>query len=164
MRLRLPAPMPSVLDGLNLRFRAAARRRLEQDVVIGVRVKGRIEIDQVDAFRRDAFPEDGEIVAIVQRVGHRPPSDRRSSPSPLEVEAEHNPARGQDDGRENRRDDLNGYVEEPRVKIFLPEADAGPDWMQSNSCRPQGVCGVVGGPPSARRAPRRRPLELASKL
>ena len=39
-----------------------------------------------------------------------------------------------------------------------------PTQMQSNSRRPQGVCDVAGSPPSARWAPRRRPLERALKL
>ncbi len=43
-------PVPRILESLDLRLRAFARRCLEQHIVRGVRVERRVEIDQVDAF------------------------------------------------------------------------------------------------------------------
>jgi len=41
----------------------------EEDVVVGVGIEGRIEIDQVDGFILDIAEEDFEIVAVIEGVG-----------------------------------------------------------------------------------------------
>ena len=41
------------LERRHLRVGAVARLGLEQNVVVGVRVERRVEIDEVDAFARD---------------------------------------------------------------------------------------------------------------
>ena len=66
--LGLHAPVPGVVEGVNLGGGALAARLLEQDVVGGVGVEGRVEVDEVDALVRDVFPEDAEVVAEVELV------------------------------------------------------------------------------------------------
>jgi hypothetical protein len=40
----------------------------EQDVVAGVRVEGRIEVDEIDRLVCDVPPENVEVVAVVEDV------------------------------------------------------------------------------------------------
>src|SRR4051794_18200246 len=62
--------MPSVLECLDLRVGALARRSLEQHVVIGLAVERRVEIDQVDALVRDLAAQYVEVVAVIKCVRH----------------------------------------------------------------------------------------------
>jgi len=57
-------PVPAVLERLDLAVRAMAAGRLEQDVVIGVRVEWRVEIDEIDARIGDMRAQRVEIVGI----------------------------------------------------------------------------------------------------
>ncbi len=41
----------------------------EKYVVVGVRVEGRVEVDDVDALVGDVVAEDVEVVAVVEDVG-----------------------------------------------------------------------------------------------
>ena len=43
-------------------------RRLEKQIVSGVGIEGRIEIDEIDALARDMLAQNCEIVAIKKRV------------------------------------------------------------------------------------------------
>ena len=64
-------PPPSVLERLNLRCRLRPITFCEQHVVAGVRVEGRIEVDQVDGLVVDVATEDVQVVAVVELVlGH----------------------------------------------------------------------------------------------
>ncbi len=61
-------PVPGIAEGFDLRRRFFAGRRLEKHIVGSVGVKRRVEIDQIDAFIRDAVAQDVEIVAVKQLV------------------------------------------------------------------------------------------------
>ena len=65
-------PAPGVGGGVKLRLTHFAARLAEEDVVVGVGIKGRVEIDEIDArfgkFPRVAQPP--QIVAEVETV-HR---------------------------------------------------------------------------------------------
>jgi len=63
-------PVPRVLERLDLGLRLLAGRRLEQDVIGGIGVERRIEVDHVHRIVRDALPEHGEVVAVVEGVFH----------------------------------------------------------------------------------------------
>ena len=63
------APMPSVVERGDLRRRLFAALLAEEDVVGGVGVEGRVEVDQVDAFVGDVLAQDVEVVAEVEFVG-----------------------------------------------------------------------------------------------
>ena len=72
--LRLDAPMPRVVERLNLRRREFAARLAEEHVVGGVRVERRVEVDEVNALARDMLAQDRQVVAeeeFVAPVGHR---------------------------------------------------------------------------------------------
>jgi hypothetical protein len=60
-------PRPRVLEGVNLRRRLGTVLG-EQDVVAGVRVEGRIEVDEIDALVLDVPPQDVEVVGLVEEV------------------------------------------------------------------------------------------------
>jgi hypothetical protein len=60
------SPVPGVLERLDLRVRLLAGRRAEQDVVVGLAVERRIEIDQINRLVLDVLAQDFEIVALVQ--------------------------------------------------------------------------------------------------
>ena len=47
--------------------------RAEEDVVAGVRIKRRVEVDQVHARIGDVLAQHLEIVAVIERVGHWAP-------------------------------------------------------------------------------------------
>ena len=61
--LRAFVPVPGVLERLDLAFAAVPLGTLEQDVVIGVRIERRVEIDQIYALAGDMFAQDVQIVA-----------------------------------------------------------------------------------------------------
>ena len=67
--LGLDAPVPGVVEGVDLGGGGLAARLLEEDVVGGVRVEGRVEVDEVDALVLHALAQDGEVVAEVEGVG-----------------------------------------------------------------------------------------------
>ena len=69
----LEAPMPRVVERLNLRRREFAGRLAKEHVVGRVGVERRIEIDQIDALVRHMLAQDGEVVPEVEfvaPVGH----------------------------------------------------------------------------------------------
>ena len=55
--LRLPAPVPRILEGGDLRVGFVALRRFEQQVVIALGIERRIEIDQIHRFVGDVLTE-----------------------------------------------------------------------------------------------------------
>ena len=63
-------PAPRVGEGVKLRLAYFAARFSKQDVLIGVRVKWRIEINKIDAAVRKFFPigKPFQIVAEVQPI------------------------------------------------------------------------------------------------
>lgn len=70
--LRLVVPVPRILERLDLRVGAVPGLRLEQNVVVGVRVERRVEVDEIDALVRDAVVQDLQIVAVVKLVHEHP--------------------------------------------------------------------------------------------
>ena len=66
--LRAVVPVPAILERGDLRIGGRAGGRAEEDVVGGIRIERRVEIDQVDAGIRDFALQDREIVAVVQVV------------------------------------------------------------------------------------------------
>ena len=56
--------MPGIVKGLDLRLALMPVRRLEQQIVIGVGIERRIEIDEIDALVFDVLAQNGKIVAI----------------------------------------------------------------------------------------------------
>jgi len=65
------APVPGVVERLDLRLRPRAGRRAEQDIVGGLRVERRVEINEVHASGIDMFAQYVEVVAIVQAFAAR---------------------------------------------------------------------------------------------
>ena len=61
--------MPGVLEGEELGVRLPPRLVLEDDVVVPIRVEGRVQVDQIDRLVRDVPAEDVEIVSVVEEVG-----------------------------------------------------------------------------------------------
>jgi hypothetical protein len=61
--------VPGVLEGQELGIGLPPRLILEDDVVVPVRVEGRVEVDQIDALVRDVAAKDVEVVAVVEDVG-----------------------------------------------------------------------------------------------
>ena len=57
-------------EGLDLGGGLLAGALLEEDVVAGVGVEGRVEVDEVDGLGGYVFAEDGEVVAVVEGIGH----------------------------------------------------------------------------------------------
>src|SRR6266700_5996636 len=68
LALGLITPMPRVLERLDLRLLGVALGAFEQNVVGRIRVKGRVEVDEVDALILNAFTEDIETVPEVELV------------------------------------------------------------------------------------------------
>ena len=68
-KLGLDAPAPCVVEGGNLRRRLLAAALAEQDVVSGVGIEGRVEVDEVNALVGDVLTQDVEVVAEVEGVG-----------------------------------------------------------------------------------------------
>ena len=72
--------MPGVLEGGDLRGGFLAGALAEEDVVRGVGVEGRVQVNQVDALIADVLAEDVQVVAEVKAVGDiRGRSHRRGS-------------------------------------------------------------------------------------
>ena len=63
-RSKPEAAVPGILERLHLRVTVVAVRRLEQQIVIGVGIERRIEIDEIDALVFDVLTQNGKIVAI----------------------------------------------------------------------------------------------------
>ena len=61
--------MPGVLEGQQLGIGGIARLVAEDDVVIAVRVEGRVEVDEVDGAIGQVATPDVEAVAVVEDVG-----------------------------------------------------------------------------------------------
>ena len=63
-------PAPRVSERMELRLAYLAARLAKENVVIGVRVKRRIEIDKIDARLRKFFPirKPFQIIAEVQSI------------------------------------------------------------------------------------------------
>ncbi len=63
-------PAPGVDEGVELRLAYFAAGLAEEDVVIGVGVEGRLEVDQIDAGVGELFrvPEPLEVVPEVEAV------------------------------------------------------------------------------------------------
>ena len=66
--LGIKAPMPGVLEGGNLGGRLLAALFLEEDVVVGVGVEGRVEVDEVNAGVGDVIAQDFEVIAEVELI------------------------------------------------------------------------------------------------
>ena len=66
--LGLLVPVPGVLERLDLRLAALALGRFEEEIVVALGVKRRVQIDEVHRFRRDVLAEDSEVVAVVKGV------------------------------------------------------------------------------------------------
>ena len=67
--LGLPAPVPGVLEGGDLGGGFLAGALAEEDVVGGVGVEGRVQVDEVDGLVGDVLAEDVQVVAEVEAVG-----------------------------------------------------------------------------------------------
>ena len=77
--LGLLVPMPGVVEGMNLGGGPFAARLLEQNVVRGVGVERRVEVDEIDALIRDVLPQDVQVIAkveLVLPVSHASPLSR----------------------------------------------------------------------------------------
>ena len=70
--------MPGILERFDLAVGRRAGRRLEQDVVVGVRVERRVEIDEIDALVGDMLAQHLEIVTVEKLIARshakRPPA------------------------------------------------------------------------------------------
>jgi hypothetical protein len=69
-KLGFIAPMPSVLEGFNLGARFLAGGATKQNVVRGLTVEWRIEVNQIHALIVNAAAQNVEIVAVVKPI-HR---------------------------------------------------------------------------------------------
>ena len=67
--LGVESPVPGVVKGGDLGGGVLAGAFFEQDVVGGVGVERRVEVDEVDRLVRDVLAEDGEVIAEVELVG-----------------------------------------------------------------------------------------------
>ena len=66
--LGLLGPFPGVGEGFDLGGGFLAGALAEEDVVGGVGVEGRVEVDQVDGGVGDVVAQDGEVVAVEEGV------------------------------------------------------------------------------------------------
>ncbi len=66
--LGLVRPVPGVLEGFDLRLAGVALGGLEEEVVVALGIKGRVEVDEVHGFGGDAVAQDVEVVAVVEVV------------------------------------------------------------------------------------------------
>jgi len=66
---------PGVLEGQQLGIGGIARLVAEYDVVVAIRVEGRVEGDQVDGGIGQVRTQDVEVVAVVEDVGVRRSTD-----------------------------------------------------------------------------------------
>ena len=60
-------PAPRIGEGVELRLAYLAARLAKENVVIGVRVKGRIEIDKIDA-QVGKFPSIGKPFQVIAKI------------------------------------------------------------------------------------------------
>lgn len=65
-------PVPGILKGLDLGSGPGAVTLGEEDVVGGVGVEGRVEVDEIDKVRgKSGTAQDAQVVAVVEEVlGH----------------------------------------------------------------------------------------------
>ena len=68
--LRLLRPLPRVCERLDLRGRLLPGPLPKQDVVAGIRVERRVEVDEVHRLVGHVLSEDVEVIAVVEGVGH----------------------------------------------------------------------------------------------
>jgi hypothetical protein len=66
--LGLLVPVPGVFERVYLRIGFGARLVLEKYVVVAVRIKWRVEIDEINGFILNVIPQDLKIVAVVKGV------------------------------------------------------------------------------------------------
>ena len=79
--LRLLGPLPCIVEGPNLRRRLLPGLFLEQHVVGGVGVEGRVQVDQVHGLVGHVLPQDVQVVAVVEGVGHDGPIKAHGIPA-----------------------------------------------------------------------------------
>ena len=68
MPLCIAAPVPGVVECLYLGGGLGGIVLAKEDVVGGVGVEGRIEVDEIDGLIGDVLPHDGEVVTEVEFV------------------------------------------------------------------------------------------------
>ena len=61
-------PAPCIIERFDAGVRAVTIGRLEEDVVGGVRIEGRVEIDEIDAGVRDMLAQHREIIAVIETI------------------------------------------------------------------------------------------------
>ena len=66
--LRLGAPLPGILEGGNLGGGPLAGPLLEEDVVGGVGIEGRVKVDEVHRRVRDVVAKEKEVIVAVALV------------------------------------------------------------------------------------------------
>ena len=66
---RFLGPLPGVGEGFYLGGGIFAGLLAEEDVVVGVGIEGRVQVDEVYGLVGDVFAENGEVVAVVEGVG-----------------------------------------------------------------------------------------------
>ena len=66
--LGIEVPVPGVLEGGDLGSGLLAAFFLEEDVVVGVGVEGRVEVDEVNGGVGDVVAEDVEVVAEIELI------------------------------------------------------------------------------------------------
>src|SRR6266540_1425475 len=66
---RDPRAVPGVLEGQQLGIACLARLVAEDDVGVAIRVRRRVEVDQVDCRIGQVATQDVEVVAVVEEVG-----------------------------------------------------------------------------------------------
>ena len=68
LALGLLAPMPRVFKRDDLRLALVPLGRFEEEIVVALGIKRRVEIDEVNGFGRDVVTQDVQVVAIVKGV------------------------------------------------------------------------------------------------
>ncbi|HEY1770298.1 MAG TPA: hypothetical protein VGG02_08590 [Chthoniobacterales bacterium] len=68
LALGLVGPMPGILERLDLRLARPSLRQLEKQVVIALRIKRRVEIDQIHRLIRDLLPQHLQVIPVVEPV------------------------------------------------------------------------------------------------
>src|ERR1019366_1765785 len=63
-------PVPRILEGFNLGLGLFTARRFEQNVIVGLTVKRRVKVNEVNALGGNGSPQHLQIVAVVKLVGH----------------------------------------------------------------------------------------------
>ena len=64
------SPAPGISEGVKLRLAYFAAGLTEKDVIIGVRIKRRIEINEIDGGIREFFrvPQPAKVIAEIEPV------------------------------------------------------------------------------------------------